>query len=63
MQEVDSIFALGDINDDGVIDLEEFIGVMYPSASTVINRLRYKVFRIYWPKVPFTPTEDLRITY
>ncbi|XP_023335211.1 calcium-binding protein LPS1-alpha-like [Eurytemora carolleeae] len=41
-QEIDSIFALGDINDDGAIDLEEFIGVMYPSASTVVNRLRAK---------------------
>ena len=39
-QEIDSIFALGDINDDGAIDLEEFIGVMYPSANTVVNRLR-----------------------
>jgi len=41
-QEVESIFALGDINDDGVIDLVEFIGVMYPSASTVVARLRTK---------------------
>ena len=41
-QEVEAIFALGDINDDGAIDLEEFIGVMYPSAATVANRLRSK---------------------
>lgn len=39
-QEIDSVFALGDINDDGAIDLEEFIGVMYPSAATVAGRLR-----------------------
>jgi hypothetical protein len=37
---VDAIFTLGDINDDGIIDLEEFIGVLYPSASTVVNRLK-----------------------
>jgi len=41
-QEVDAIMSLGDINDDGAIDLEEFIGVMYPSAGTVANRLRLK---------------------
>jgi len=39
-QEVEAIFALGDINDDGALDLEEFIGVMYPSAATVAGRLR-----------------------
>jgi len=39
-QEIEAIFALGDINDDGAIDLEEFIGVMYPSAATVAGRLR-----------------------
>jgi len=39
-QEIDAIFALGDINDDGELDLEEFIGVMYPSAATVAGRLR-----------------------
>ena len=38
--EVDAIFALGDINDDGALDLEEFIGVMYPDASTTAGRLR-----------------------
>lgn len=42
-QEIEAIFALGDINDDGAIDLEEFIGVMYPSASTIANRLRQLV--------------------
>lgn len=41
-QEIESIFALGDINEDGAIDLEEFIGVMYPSAATVAGRMRAK---------------------
>jgi len=41
-QEVEAIFALGDINDDGALDLEEFIGVLYPSAVTIASRLRIK---------------------
>jgi len=41
-QEVESFFALGDINEDGIIDLDEFIGVLNPSASSVINKLRSK---------------------
>jgi len=45
-EEVEAIFALGDVNDDGVIDLVEFIGVMYPSASTVAGRLRAKYLNI-----------------
>jgi len=39
-QEVEAIFALGDINDDGALDLEEFIGVLYPDAATIAGRLR-----------------------
>jgi len=39
-QEIEAVFALGDIDDDGALDLEEFIGVMYPSAATVAGRLR-----------------------
>merc|ERR1719402_768113 len=31
--EVDSIFALGDANGDGEIDLEEFLAVMVPAAG------------------------------
>merc|ERR1719249_153691 len=31
--EVDSIFALGDINKDGEIDQDEFMAVMLPSAG------------------------------
>merc|ERR1712089_32342 len=36
-QEVNAVFALGDTNNDGAIDLEEFIGVMCPSASAVAS--------------------------
>ena len=39
-QEVESFFALGDVNEDGIIDLEEFIGVLNPSASSIVNKLR-----------------------
>jgi len=52
-QEIDSIFALGDINDDGALDLEEFIGVMYPSAATVAGRLRAKYTDINLVKKAF----------
>merc|ERR1719357_2141894 len=42
--QVEAIFALGDVNDDGALDLDEFIAVMCPSALTVISRLvgKYK---------------------
>jgi len=39
-QEVEAIMALGDVNDDGSLDMEEFIGVLYPSAATIASRLR-----------------------
>merc|ERR1719244_1325377 len=32
--------ALGDVNDDGSLDMEEFIGVLYPSAATIASRMR-----------------------
>jgi len=51
--EVDAIMALGDINDDGAIDLEEFIGVLYPEAATVVNRLRGKYLDINSVKKAF----------
>ena len=35
-QEVDAIFILGDVNGDGEIDLEEFIGLMCPSATAAV---------------------------
>merc|ERR1719385_537875 len=37
--EIEAIFAIGDVNNDGEIDLNEFVGVMCPSASTVVGRL------------------------
>ena len=41
-EQVESLFALGDINDDGALDLEEYISVMCPSAEVVCSRLRQK---------------------
>merc|ERR1719357_1566474 len=38
-KEIDAIFALGDINNDGEIDVSEFVAVMCPSASTVVARM------------------------
>ena len=38
-QEINAIFALGDSNNDGQIDLEEFIAVMCPSAAAVVNKI------------------------
>ena len=38
-QEIEDIFAVGDVDNDGPISLNEFIAVMYPSASTVVERL------------------------
>merc|ERR1719458_680645 len=42
--EVDAIFSLGDVDGDGEITLEEFIGLMSPSASSVVQRIS-KTFR------------------
>merc|ERR1719192_2239108 len=38
-KEIDAIFALGDINNDGEIVVSEFVAVMSPSASTVVARM------------------------
>merc|ERR1719228_2565425 len=38
-QEVDAIFILGDVNGDGNIDLEEFIGLMCPTAAEAIAKM------------------------
>lgn len=51
--QVEAIFALGDVNDDGAIDLDEFIAVMCPSALTVVSRLRGKYKNIYDVKKAF----------
>merc|ERR1719300_1267972 len=39
-EELDVIFALGDIDQDGEISMAEFIPLMSPSATSAINRLR-----------------------
>merc|ERR1712106_1027048 len=51
--QIESIFALGDVNDDGALDLDEFISVMCPSALTVISRLRGKYKNISEVKKSF----------
>merc|ERR1711892_542128 len=38
-QEIEAIFAVGDVDNDGAISLNEFITVMCPSASTVVGRM------------------------
>ena len=38
-KEIDAIFAIGDVNNDGEIDLNEFVAVMCPSAATVVERI------------------------
>ena len=52
-EQIESIFALGDINDDGAIDLEEYIGVMCPSAELVISRIKQKFKTIVEVKKTF----------
>merc|ERR1712106_1008865 len=39
-EELDVVFALGDIDQDGEISMAEFIPLMSPSAATAVNRLR-----------------------
>lgn len=56
--EVDAIFALGDANDDGVMDLEEFIGVLYPGACTVVARLKLKFSNLNDVKKAFASIDD-----
>merc|ERR1719336_835426 len=51
--QIDAVFALGDVNDDGVLDLDEFISVMCPSALTVVSRLRGKFQNIVEVKKAF----------
>merc|ERR1711971_644576 len=38
-QEVDALFVLGDSNNDGEIDLEEFIGVLYPMVAQALSKM------------------------
>ena len=42
-QEVDAIFILGDVNGDGDIDLEEFVGLLCPTATDALNKLTKSV--------------------
>merc|ERR1719192_80386 len=51
--QVEAVFALGDVNDDGALDLDEFISVMCPSALTVVSRLRGKFQNISEVKKAF----------
>jgi len=37
-QEIDALFTLGDSNNDGEIDLEEFIGVLYPVVAQALKK-------------------------
>ena len=39
-KEIEALFAVGDINSDGEIDINEFLNVMCPAATTVISRIR-----------------------
>jgi len=38
-KEIEALFAVGDINNDGEIDINEFLNVMCPAATTVIARI------------------------
>jgi len=53
-EQIEAIFALGDVNDDGALDLDEFIGVMCPSVETVISRITQKFNNITEVKKVFT---------
>eukprot|EP00088_Acartia_fossae_P012304 TRINITY_DN1633_c0_g1_i1.p1 TRINITY_DN1633_c0_g1~~TRINITY_DN1633_c0_g1_i1.p1 ORF type:complete len:1625 (+),score=462.94 TRINITY_DN1633_c0_g1_i1:438-4877(+) len=56
--QVDAIFALGDVNDDGVLDVNEFVSVMCPSAVTVASRLRSKYKNINDVKKAFMSMDN-----
>lgn len=57
-EQIEAIFALGDVNDDGALDLEEFIGVMCPSAEIVISRIRQKFKNINEAKKAFVAMDS-----
>ena len=44
--EIDAIFILGDVNGDGEIDLEEFLGLLCPTATDALNRMTKAVRNI-----------------
>ena len=41
-KEIEALFAVGDINGDGELDINEFINVICPGATTVISRIRFR---------------------
>ena len=45
-QEVDAMYILGDVNGDGELDLEEFIGMMCPSAMDALSKFSKTVKNI-----------------
>ena len=48
---IQALFAIGDVNNDGDIDIHEFINVICPAATTVITRI----------KTNFNTTEDIKV--
>ena len=40
MEEVEAIYELGDSNGDNVLDLGEFIAIMFPAAGEALAKLR-----------------------
>ena len=46
-----ALFAVGDLNGDGLINLEEFSSVMCPAATTIIKRM----------SAPFKSIRDIKV--
>ncbi len=40
VEEVEAIYELGDSNGDNVLDLGEFIAIMFPAAGEALAKLR-----------------------
>ena len=40
-KEIEALFAVGDVNGDGELDINEFINVICPGATTVFSRIRF----------------------
>merc|ERR1711970_298856 len=39
-EEIDSVFALADVNSDGEICYDEFVSMMFPAAATALSKFR-----------------------